>query len=188
MLELACRQLFDRAVDEPERIGLYAAVCKTMCEMVVMQKEFTQGVSGYDLIRNCMTQHFQEVLQQTNLSWGNRLRNSLWEAIPNPVGEQYYTAEKQKRRGIGLAGLAVELSRLNLFQNYQEYALLQELAKNMRIDPREGDVVSLCILSHCRGSSCRSISTEISWDLRELRKGPTSPRLKCWVRVGLHSI
>ena len=62
---------------------------------------------------------------------------------------QYYTAEKQKRRGIGLAGFTVELIKLNLFK-LQECAydepFFQELAHNLKDSPTEGDVFSLCIL------------------------------------------
>ena len=188
VLELACRQLFDRAVDEPEKMGLYAAVCNTMCGMVKMQKNRAQGTSDHDLIRNCMVQYWYEAFQQGNISWGSPVRGSIMAAIPTRVGEQYYITEKQKRRGIGLAGLAVELSILGLFEllGKNKCNLFQELARNLRNNPTEGDVVSLCIL-------LRNVTAKFpkEVDLATIRNlagsswgdNGISPRLRCQLLV-----
>lgn len=149
VFRLACTLLFDRAVDEPERMGLYATLCRTMCGTVgKFRRSSGPMVPGYELMQDYMIQCWTTAFQEKNLSWGGPVRASV--LTPKPVDEEYYTAERQKRRGIGLAGFTVELIKLNLFKLLEERAsdepFFQELAHNLEDSPTEGDVVSLCIL------------------------------------------
>jgi len=149
VLRLACTLLFDRAVDEPERMGLYATLCGTMRGMVGGIQRSSRGpaVPGCQLMRGYMIQCWTTAFQEKNLSWGGTIRGSI--LTPKPVGEEYYIAEKQKRRGIGLAGFTVELIKLKLFTlqgRAHKEPFFQELTRNLEGNPKEGDVVSLCIL------------------------------------------
>lgn len=56
VFRLACTLLFDRAVDEPERMGLYATLCETMRGTVGTFRRSSRGpvVPGCELMRNYM--------------------------------------------------------------------------------------------------------------------------------------
>ncbi|KAL4081185.1 hypothetical protein J3A83DRAFT_164315 [Scleroderma citrinum] len=151
VLELACRLLFDRAINELERMGLYISLCGTMARMIHSQEMKSQQstkrqtVTNYQLMVRYMTWNWKEAFEQKSLSWGQPIRGSI---ITKPTSiEQHYEAEKQKRRGIGFAGFTVELIKLNLLHYPRQVEpFFQELAYNLEHDPKEGDVVSLCIL------------------------------------------
>jgi len=117
--------------------------------MVRMIQQSSRGpvVPGCELMRDYMIQCWTTAFQEKNLSWGGPIRGSI--LTPKPVSEEYYIAEKQKRRGIGLAGFTVELIKLKLFTlqgRARREPFFQELTCNLEVNPNEGDVVSLCIL------------------------------------------
>ncbi|KAL4073759.1 hypothetical protein J3A83DRAFT_2612211 [Scleroderma citrinum] len=164
VLKMATRLIFDRAVDEPERIGIYTSLCEMMAMGIDTYRHsqaFRKGVtgseaSGYNIISSCLREYWQGAFQQGHLSWGSPVRGSLTTC--EGTMEEYYEAEKAKRRGIGLAGLMVELIKSRLFELQGIYvsgeSFFKELGHRLQNNPNEGDIVSIAMLVQSVDSQC----------------------------------
>jgi len=92
-----------------------------------------------------------------------------------PSVDDYYAAQKAKRRGLGLASIGVELWNSNVFSNPS----IDHLWQRLDGDPKEGDVVTLCILAHTRNGYSQPRS--VPWILDQIQG--ISERLQCRIQV-----
>ena len=190
VLELFSQLFFDRAVDEPERTGIYVSLCEAMTENF-RGRNFCHGIKkdmSYNgsIISNSLTKCWDNT--QGSLSWGESILGSRTaESAAMLSVDEYYAAQKAKRRGLGLASLGVELWNSNVLSNprmdhlWQRFKSLDDSFNcGFDYDLKEGDVVTMCILAHTVGgyANYRSVpSTLID------RLGEVSTRLQCRIKV-----
>lgn len=162
VLKMVSRLLFDRAVDEPERMGTYMS----LCEIIIKISHSKVRNLDSDVMKGYLSQWWEKAFDQGNLSWGETIEDAPRAQGPKKIPvEEYYTMERQKRRGIGLAGLKVELLGLNTFtQRDRVYSktYLVQLMDNVKKSAREGDIISLCILMRA-GNVLQSVCREFAW-------------------------
>ena len=157
--------IFDRAILEPERMGIYVNLC------VIIEPRFQLKGSSSLVIFHYLSECWSGVFQLGYLSWGDPIQEP--QRTCECTIEEYYDAEKARRRGIGLAGLRVELmkiGRLTLQSTHMSNeSFLVELGLKFQNNPNEGDVVSLTMFLECikmepsywRGS--RDYDSRIEW-------------------------
>ena len=190
VLELFSQLLFDRAVDEPERTGVYISLCEVIAEKFG-DRNFYHGIKkdiSYNgtIISKSLAKCWDNA--QGSLSWGESILGSRTaESAAMLSVDEYFAAQKAKRQGLGLASLGVELWNSNVLSIprmdhlWQRFKSLDD-SFNCRFDYdlKEGDVVTMCILAHTVGgyANYRSVpSTLID------RLGEVSTRLQCCIKV-----
>ena len=120
VLELFSRLLFDRAVDEPERTGIYIGLCEVITGKL-RGRRVCHGIKkdmSYNgtIISNYLTKCWDSA--QESLSWGESISGSRTAKSATMLSvDEYYAAQKAKRRGLGLASLGVELWNSNVLSN-----------------------------------------------------------------------
>ncbi|KAL4073339.1 hypothetical protein V8B97DRAFT_224441 [Scleroderma yunnanense] len=140
VFKMAVELIFERAINEPERMVIYIRLCDTIgCGPQTFQMDVSSPIRRY------LLECWQGAFQQGYLSWGVPVRGSL--TTHERTIEEHYEAEKAKRRGIGLACLMVELVKPGLITLQTEHAgFMKELGQRLQNNPNEGDIISLCIL------------------------------------------
>ena len=180
VLELFSQLLFDRAVDEPERTGIYISLCEAITEKL-RGRYFCHGVKtggsyGQSIISNSLVKCWNDA--QGSLSWGESIFGSQTAASATMLSvDDYYAAQKAKRRGLGLASIGIELWNSNVLSNPE----IDHLWQRLDGDPKEGDVVTLCILARTvdhRYFNGRSTPRAVTYGLRGLKT-----RLQCCMKV-----
>ena len=143
VLQMVMKLIFDRAILEPERMGIYVNLC------VIIGQWLRLGASL--VIFNYLSECWSGVFQLGYLSWGDPIQEP--QRTCECTIEEYYDAEKARRRGIGLAGFRVELmkiGRLTLQSTHMSNeSFLVELGLKFQNNPNEGDVVSLTMFLEC---------------------------------------
>ena len=178
VLELFSQLLFDRAVDEPERTGIYISLCEAITKRF-QGRYFCYGVKtggsyGQWIIFNSLVKCWANA--QGSLSWGESILGSRTAASATMLSvDDYYAAQKAKRRGLGLASLGVELCNSNALLNSH----VDHLWKRYSYDLKEGDVVTFCILAHTKDGYGQPRS--VPWVLGQIQG--FSKRLQCRIQV-----
>ena len=179
VLELFSQILFDRAVDEPERTGIYISLCEAITENLC-DRRFCHGIRqetsyGSTIISSFLVKCWDSA--QESFSWGESIFGSRTAESATMLSvDDYYAVQQAKRRGLGLASLGVELWNSNVLSNPR----IDHLRQRLDYDPKEGDVVTMCILAHTADGYVNS--RFVPWTFLG-RLGEVSTRLQYRIKV-----
>ena len=102
---------------------------------------------GYDIICNCLLESCQGAFEQGYLSWGDPVQGP--PTIRESTIEEYFEAEKARRRGIGFACFRVELMKIGMIPlrstHISHEPFFGQLGYKLQSNPKEGDIISLAM-------------------------------------------
>ena len=101
---------------------------------------------GYDIICNCLLESCQGEFEQGYLSWGDPVQGP--PTIRESTIEEYFEAEKARRRGIGLACFRVELMKIGMIplrSHIFNEPFFGQLGCKLQNNPKEGDTISFAM-------------------------------------------
>ena len=178
-LKLVIKLIFEKATDEAHWSAMYAKLCRKMLEEVddgVMENLDGKDVSGGALFRKYLVGRCQQDFES---GWKERENAALKAAQkqdddkqtladhaasgegaePAVLSEEYYAAQKAKRRGLGLVQLIGELFKLDMVtKNVMKQCFLKLLGNVDETD--DEDIESACKLLTTIGATYDAQSRE----------------------------
>ncbi|KAF8320324.1 ARM repeat-containing protein [Clavulina sp. PMI_390] len=176
-LMLVIRLVFDKATDEAPFSHMYAKLCRLMYERIspqVMDESVKnnagQPITGGHLFRKYLLNRCQEDFQrgwavreataaaaagkaaEDNASKAAAAGQSGEEGETVLYSDEYYAAEKAKRRGLGLVKFIGELFKLDMLTERIMHECIKQLLSNIE-NPEEEDIESLCRLLNTVGQA-----------------------------------
>jgi translation initiation factor 4G len=167
-LILVIRIIFEKATDEAAWSEMYARLCRKMMERISpnvqdesVKNNLGQPVAGGQLFRkyllNRCQQDFQRgwaVKESTAAAAAGKAADDQANMVANEgkaeaetvlYSDEYYAAEKAKRRGLGLVKFIGELFKLQMLTERIMHECIKKLLANIE-NPEEEDIESLCRL------------------------------------------
>jgi translation initiation factor 4G len=178
-LKLVIKLIFEKATDEAHWSAMYAKLCRKMLEEVddgVMENLDGKDVSGGALFRKYLVGRCQQDFES---GWKERENAALKAAQkqdddkqtladhaasgegaePAVLSEEYYAAQKAKRRGLGLVQLIGELFKMDMVtKNVMKQCFLKLLGNVNETD--DEDIESACKLLTTIGATYDAQSRE----------------------------
>lgn len=178
-LKLVIKLIFEKATDEAHWSAMYAKLCKKMLNEVddgVMENLDGKDVSGGALFRKYLVGRCQQDFES---GWKERESSALKAAQkqdddkqtladheasgegaePAVLSEEYYAAQKAKRRGLGLVQLIGELFKMDMVtKNVMKQCFLKLLGNVNETD--DEDIESACKLLTTIGATYDYQSSE----------------------------
>lgn len=166
-LLLIVQLIFEKAIDEPDNNETYARLCLKIRQSISlnirdesMPTSAGQPITGGKLFRQYLHDMCQEEFW---LGWADKERTAaaasakaaedIAQRAANegmdeerfPYSNEYYAAEKAKRRGLGIVKFIGELFNLSMLTERLVHECIKQLLSNTE-DPEEDDIESLCRL------------------------------------------
>ncbi|CAG8528476.1 19478_t:CDS:10, partial [Gigaspora margarita] len=151
MLKEVIRLTFEKSCDEPNFSQMYAQLCRKMMERVdpeIVDENVTNAegkfVQGGTLFRKYLLNRCQEDFEK---GWKvNVPVPSNEKGEPDLMSDEYYTAAKAKRHGLGLIRFIGELFKLNMLTERIMHECVKKLLTVQNAIPEEEEMESLCKL------------------------------------------
>ncbi|CAG8529440.1 12974_t:CDS:10, partial [Gigaspora rosea] len=151
MLKEVIRLTFEKSCDEPNFSQMYAQLCRKMMERVdpeIVDENVTNAegkfVQGGTLFRKYLLNRCQEDFEK---GWKvNVPVPSNEKGEPDLMSDEYYTAAKAKRHGLGLIRFIGELFKLNMLTERIMHECVKKLLTVQNGLPEEEEMESLCKL------------------------------------------
>ncbi|OZJ03525.1 hypothetical protein BZG36_03411 [Bifiguratus adelaidae] len=148
-LKIVIQLTFEKATDEPNFEFMYARLCRKLLDKVSadirdesVKDPKGNGITGGNLFRKYLLNRCQEDFER---GWKVDLPEIDQAAADTDplLTEEYYIAQKAKRRGLGLVRFIGELFKLQMLTVRIMHDCIQKLLSNVT-DPGEEEVESLC--------------------------------------------
>ncbi|EPT00347.1 hypothetical protein FOMPIDRAFT_1163031 [Fomitopsis schrenkii] len=193
------RLVFEKAVDEEARSEMYARLCRKMMEQISpkVQDEGIKNaegkpIAGGQLFRKYLLNRCQEDFERRWAAKENTAAAAATKASEDQAAkdvaekdesgeaalcsEEYYTAEKAKRQGLGLIKFIGELFKLRMLTERIMHECVKKLQGNVET-PEEEEIESLCKLLATVGESLDTPKARAHMDvyfsrMKELAKNP----------------
>ncbi|KAF0443999.1 ARM repeat-containing protein [Gigaspora margarita] len=151
MLKEVIRLTFEKSCDEPNFSQMYAQLCRKMMERVdpeIVDENVTNAegkfVQGGTLFRKYLLNRCQEDFEK---GWKvNVPVPSNEKGEPDLMSDEYYTAARAKRHGLGLIRFIGELFKLNMLTERIMHECVKKLLTVQNAIPEEEEMESLCKL------------------------------------------
>lgn len=209
-LKLVIKQVFEKATDEAHWSAMYGRLCRKLLDdldpdvtEIIDGKPLSGGVlfrkyligrcqmdfeAGWKAREEAVTAAAAKSLEdQERLAKAEQDKESGKEAEAAMLSDEYYAAQKAKRRGLGLVQLVGELYKLEMISTKVIRTCLVTLLSNTT-DPDEEDIESTCKLLTTVGGQLEAQAPEsmdqVMARLDIIVKLPgTSSRLKFMIMV-----
>ncbi|KAH9912523.1 armadillo-type protein [Fomitopsis serialis] len=181
------RLIFENATDEATWSEMYARLCRKMMEQIspkIQDKGIKnvegRPVAGGQLFRKYLLNRCQEEFQRgwaTNESTDATAASAKDESGETALySEEYYTAQKAKRRGLGLIKFVGELFKLQMLMERIMHECAKKLLGNID-NPEEEEIESVCVLFTTVGQLLDTPKARAHMDvyfsrMKELTKNP----------------
>ncbi|RHZ70452.1 hypothetical protein Glove_271g30 [Diversispora epigaea] len=150
--------IFKNLCDKPNYGQMYAQLCREMMERIDIEiidenvkNVFGKFIQGATLFRKYLLNRCQEDFEK---GWKvNVPLPSNEKGEPNLMSDEYYTAAKAKRRGLGLIRFIGELFKLNMITERIIHECIKKLltVSSNHETPEEEEIESLCTLLNTIG-------------------------------------
>ena len=165
-LILVIKLIFEKATDEAAWSEMYARLCRKMMEQISpnvqddsVKNSQGQPIVGGQLFRKYLLNRCQEdfqrgwaVKESTAAAAAGKAADDMAQKAAHEGSEEtilysdeYYAAEKAKRRGLGLVKFIGELFKLQMLTERIMHECIKQLLSNIE-NPEEEDIESLCRL------------------------------------------
>ena len=165
-LILVIKLIFEKATDEAAWSEMYARLCRKMMEQISpnvqddsVKNSQGQPIVGGQLFRKYLLNRCQEdfqrgwaVKESTAAAAAGKAADDMAQKAAHEgseetvlYSEEYYAAEKAKRRGLGLVKFIGELFKLSMLTERIMHECIKQLLSNIE-NPEEEDIESLCRL------------------------------------------
>lgn len=167
-LILVIKLIFEKATDEAAWSEMYARLCRKMMEKISpnvqdesVRNSAGQPIVGGHLFRKYLLNRCQEdfqrgwaVKESTAAAAAGKAADDRAQKAANEgkteeetilYSDEYYAAEKAKRRGLGLVKFIGELFKLSMLTERIMHECIKQLLSNIE-NPEEEDIESLCRL------------------------------------------
>jgi translation initiation factor 4G len=147
-LRVVIQLVFEKATDESQFASMWAQLCRMMLDNIsseirdesVKDKQ-GQYVTGSNLFRKYLLNRCQEDFER---GWKGKLPE-MPDTNSGVLSDEYYSAVKAKRQGLGLIRLIGELFKLQMLTERIMHECIKKLLSNVS-DPEEEETESLCKL------------------------------------------
>lgn len=177
-LKLVIKQIFEKATDEAHWSEMYARLCKLLLER--LDPAITETLDGKDVSGGALFRKYLVGRCQFDFEAGWKAREDAANAAAAKseedkerlesqkdqenaeavmLSDEYYIAQKAKRRGLGLIQLIGELYKLDMLGKGVIRQCFLNLLKNLQV-PDEEDIESACKLLTTVGRSFERASPE----------------------------
>jgi translation initiation factor 4G len=189
-LILVIRLVFEKATDEAAWSEMYARLCRKMMEKISpeVQDDSVKGtdgrpITGGQLFRKYLLNRCQEDFERgwsakeataaaaLDKAADDKAQKEAHEASGGTkegeaalYSDEYYAAEKAKRRGLGLVKFIGELFKLQMLTERIMHECIKKLLSNVE-DPEEEEIESLCRLLTTVGQSLDTSKARYHMDI-----------------------
>jgi translation initiation factor 4G len=203
--------VFEKATDEATWSEMYARLCRKMMEQISpkvqddgIKNNEGKPITGGQLFRKYLLNRCQEdfergwVSKEAAAAATKAIEDEAVKAANETKGDQkeehalyseeYYVAQKAKRRGLGLIKFIGELFKLQMLTERIMHECVKKLLGNVD-NPEEEEIESLCKLLTTVGSLLDTQKARAYMDvyfsrMKELTKNPhVAPRLQFMLQV-----
>ncbi|CAG8571783.1 3414_t:CDS:2, partial [Cetraspora pellucida] len=187
MLKEVIRLTFEKSCDEPNFSQMYAQLCRKMMERVdveIVDENVTNSdgkfVQGGTLFRKYLLNRCQEDFEK---GWKvNVPVPSNEKGEPDLMSDEYYTAAKAKRHGLGLIRFIGELFKLNMLTERIMHECVKKLL-TVHGTPEEEEMESLCKLMTTVGQQLDHAKAKTHMDTYFGRMEEMSKNMKLSSRI-----
>ncbi|EPT00370.1 hypothetical protein FOMPIDRAFT_1049691 [Fomitopsis schrenkii] len=138
------RLVFEKATDEAAWSEMYARLCRKMMEQISpkVQDEGIKNAEGKPAAGGQLFRKYLLNRCQEDFECGWAAKDESGKVV---FSEEYYAAQKAKRRGLGLIKFIGELFKLQMLTERIVHECVKKLVGNVE-SPKEEDIESLCML------------------------------------------
>ncbi|CAG8488138.1 4877_t:CDS:2 [Acaulospora colombiana] len=177
---------FDKSCDEPNFSQMYAQLCRKMMEKVdpeiideSVRNAENKPVQGGALFRKYLLNRCQENFEK---GWKVNIPvPSNEKGEPDLMSDEYYTAAKAKRHGLGLIRFIGELFKLSMLTERIMHECIKKLLSNK--NPEEEEMESLCKLLTTVGQQLDHANAKTHMDAYFSRMDEMSKNMKLSSRI-----
>ncbi|CAG8570984.1 22012_t:CDS:10 [Dentiscutata erythropus] len=188
MLKEVIRLTFEKSCDEPNFSQMYAQLCRKMMERIdtdIVDENVTNAegkfVQGGTLFRKYLLNRCQEDFEK---GWKvNVPVPSNEKGEPDLMSDEYYTAARAKRHGLGLIRFIGELFKLNMLTERIMHECVKKLLTVQHGIPEEEEMESLCKLMTTVGQQLDHAKAKSHMDAYFLRMEDISKNSKLSSRI-----